>query len=265
MLERILMTGAAGGVGQLLRPLLQPMAAEIRLADIAPISDLRDGEEYVELDVADADAVNAAVQGCDAIIHLAGVSVEKAWSKIRPANIDGVYNLYEAARANGKPRIVFASSNHVIGFHTQETYLDDTAAPRPDGLYGVSKCFGEAMASMYHDKFGIETAIVRIGSCFPEPANLRMLSTWLSAADFARLIERCLTVPRLGCPIIYGVSANDSVWWDNSSVSYLGWKPRDNSEIFRDKVAASGERPGPEDPAAKYQGGLFTQDPIYKA
>lgn len=264
MLNRILITGAAGGVGRQLRPLLAPMAQTLRLADIVAIPDAGANEEVVTCDMADAAAVSAMVEGCDAIVHLGGISTEQSWDKIRPANIDGVFHLYEAARMHGNPRILFASSNHVVGYYRQEEHLDNTALPRPDGLYGVSKCFGEAMASMYHDKFGVETAIVRIGSCFPEVSNRRMLSTWLSAGDLARLIERCFTVPRLGCPIIYGISDNATAWWDNSRVRYLGWKPEDSSESFRAAVEVAGPAPDTEDPLAKYQGGAFTAEPIHK-
>ncbi|MAW84987.1 MAG: NAD-dependent dehydratase [Phyllobacteriaceae bacterium] len=264
MLNRILITGAAGGVGRQLRPLIRPLTHHLRLSDIVPVTDAGDGEEAVTCDLSDAAAVSAMVKGCDAIVHLGGVSTEQSWAKIRPANIDGVFHLYEAARAHGGPRIIFASSNHVVGFHGQDEHLDNTAPARPDSLYGVSKCFGEALASMYHDKFGIETAIVRIGSCFPDVKDRRMLSTWLSAADLALLIERCLTVPRLGCPVIYGVSNNDTVWWDNSRVSHLGWKPRDSSEKFRAAVEAAGPAPDRDDPLARYQGGAFTAEPIHE-
>ncbi len=177
---------------------------------------------------------------------------------IRNSNIDGVVNLYEAARkASHPPRILFASSNHAIGYHTQDTRLDAKSATRPDSLYGVSKVFGEALASMYYDKFGIETACVRIGSCFAEPKNHRMLSTWLSFDDFVTLIERVFAVSRLGCPIIYGASANAASWWDNREVAYLGWTPQDNSEVFRAQVDAQMSPPPADDPTALYQGGAF--------
>lgn len=264
MLNRILITGAAGTVGRQLRPLLAPMAKTLRLSDIVAIGDAGPEDEVVLADLTDPVAVDAMVEGADAIVHLGGVAVEASWAKIRPANIDGVYNLYEAARRHGNPRIIFASSNHAIGYYRQDQRIDNSVVTRPDGLYGVSKCFGEAMASMYHDKFGVETAIVRIGSCFPEPADRRMLSTWLSAEDFARLIECCFTVPDLGCPVIYGASANKTLWWDNSQVDWLGWEPRDSSEQFREKVEAAAPAPSPEEPVAMYQGGVFTAMPIYE-
>ena len=120
------------------------------------------------------------------------------------------------------------------------------------------------MASMYYDKFGIETACVRIGACFPEPKNHRMLSMWMSYDDFVRLIERVFIVPRLGCPIVYGTSANSGVWWDNHEVAYLGWQPQDNAEVFRAKLDAELPAPTPDEPNSKYQGGMFTADRIHE-
>ena len=161
------------------------------------------------------------------------------------------------------PRIVFASSNHTIGYYRQDEHLDAGATLRPDGLYGVSKCFGEAIATLYHDKFGQETARVRIGSCFPEPRDHRMLSTWLSPDDFVSLIGCIFRVPRLGCPVIWGVSDNASRWWDNAAARFLGWRPKDNSEAFREKLDAAMPRPERDAPDAVFQGGKFTAEPIH--
>jgi len=264
MLKRLLITGASGQLGKLARTRLAHLADTIRLSDITDPGPATANEEVVVCDLGDPAAVSRLVQGCDGIIHLGGISVEDRFSKILNANIQGVFNLYEAARRHGRPRIFFASSNHVTGFYRQDQNLDASATPRPDGLYGVSKCFGEAMANLYHDKFGIESAIVRIGSCFPEPRNRRMLITWMSPDDFTSLVECVFRVPRLGCPVIYGVSANDTVWWDNSSIAYLGWRPKDSSAVFRDKVYANDPALAPDDPAAVYQGGSFAADPIFE-
>ena len=264
MLKRLLITGAAGGLGTMLRPLLGHVAKAVRVSDVVEITDAHDGEEMVQCDLSDKSAVEALVAGCDGVLHLGGRSLEDTWQVIRTSNIDGMVNLYEAARNTGKPRILYASSNHTIGFYPQTEQLDVNSPTRPDGFYGVSKVFGEALASMYHDKFGIETACLRIGSCKPEPENHRMLSTWLSPGDFVRLIERVFTVETLGCPIIYGASANDASWWDNSGVAYLGWKPQDNSEIFRAKLDAAMAHPGPDDPTVRFQGGTFAADRIHE-
>lgn len=263
-MKRLLITGAAGGLGQAMRTRLVHLAEMIRLSDVADMGDAAVHEEIVTCDLADKAAVEALVEGCDGIVHFGGKSIEGPWDVVRDSNIEGVFNLYEAARKHGHPRIVFASSNHAIGYHKQSDRLDHNARVRPDSLYGVSKVFGEAMASMYHDKFGQETAIVRIGSSFPEPRDHRMLSTWLSYGDFVRLIERVFAAPHLGCPIIYGASANNASWWDNSGVAYLGWVPQDNSEQYRAGLDAQMETPGPNDPVSYYQGGAFTADGIHE-
>ncbi|MGI6247487.1 MAG: NAD-dependent epimerase/dehydratase family protein [Pseudochelatococcus sp.] len=262
-MKRLLITGAAGGLGSVMRRRLAPLAQVLRLSDIADMGPAAANEEIVPCDLADGAAVARLVEGCDGIVHLGGISVERSYGLIRAGNIDGVFNLYEAARAHGRPRIVFASSNHTVGFYRQEERLTADMPTRPDGLYGVSKVFGEALAHMYHDKFGQESALVRIGSCTEKPLNHRMLSTWISPRDFASLIERVFSVPRLGCPVIWGISANAAGWWDNSHIGYLGWRPQDNAEDWRSELDATVPRPAPDDPVAEFQGGVFTRDPIY--
>lgn len=264
-MKRLLITGASGGLGTLCRERLTHLADILRLSSNTDMGDAAPHEEIMLCDLADKDGVAEIVKDCDGIVHLGGHAVEAPWDVIRAANIDGVYHLYEAARQHGVNRILFASSNHAIGFHDQTTRLDANSPVRPDGLYGVSKVFGEAMARMYYDKFGIETASVRIGSCFPEPRDHRMLSSWLSYDDFIRLIERVFVVPRLGCPIIYGCSNNQAVWWDNHETAFLGWKPQDSSEVFRAKIDAAMDRPDRDDPLARYQGGMFCVDGIHES
>ncbi|MCV6592983.1 MAG: NAD(P)-dependent oxidoreductase [Silicimonas sp.] len=266
MLKKLLITGANGNLGRMCRARLGHLAETLRISDRDDLGAAAAGEELVICDLADRLAVEALVEGCDGIVHLGGQSVEAPWEVIRSANLDGVFHLYEAARkASVTPRILFASSNHAIGFYEQNERLDAKSPPKPDGLYGVSKVFGEAMASMYHDKFGIETASVRIGSCFPEPRDHRMLSTWMSEDDFVRLIERVFLVPRLGCPIIYGASDNGASWWDNRDVAYLGWRPQDDGEAYRAALDARMEPPGRDEAAAVYQGGAFCADGIHEA
>lgn len=265
MLERLLITGANGNLGKVCRQRLGHLARTLRLSARKGLGEAAPNEEIVYCDLADKAAVAALVEGCDGIVHMGGQSVEAPWDTIRAANMDGVFHLYEAARkAPVTPRIVFASSNHVIGYHRQTERLDAGAPTRPDGLYGVSKVFGEALARMYHDKFGIETALVRIGSCQPEPQDYRNLSTWLSHDDLVSLIERIFAVPKLGCPVIYGVSANDAGWWDNHEAAFLGWQPRDNAEAFRARIEATVDRPAPDDPVALFQGGAFCADGIHE-
>lgn len=262
MLKRLLITGAGGGLGKVARSRLGYLAENLRLSDIVELGAAGEKEEIILCELGDKEGVEKLVEGCDAVLHLGGISVEDSFEKILNANIRGIYNLYEAARKLGKPRIFMASSNHAIGFHPQDERLDAKSLQRPDGLYGVSKCFAEAMASLYHDKFGVETALVRIGSCFPEPVDRRMLSTWLSYDDFISLVERVFTAPRLGCPVIYGVSDNEAVWWDNREAAYLGWRPKDSSTVFKEKVYATAPQPPADSVEVLFQGGKFAGLPI---
>lgn len=263
-MNRLLITGAAGQLGRVMRDRLAPLANILRLADITPMGEARANEEIVTCDLADALAVDAMVAGCDGIVHLGGISVERPFDQIVGGNIIGLYNLYEAARANGLPRIVFASSNHTVGFYKQTDRLGPDCPFRPDSLYGVSKVYGEALARMYFDKFGQETALVRIGSCTAQPENHRMLGSWFSHGDFTALIAAIFATPKLGCPVIWGASANDAGWWDNSHLDWLGWTARDNAESWRARVDATVPRPPADDPSLVYQGGIFTRYPIYK-
>jgi uronate dehydrogenase len=257
MLKTLLLTGAAGGVGQALRPLLSQIAESVVLSDLTPIHDLRPNERFVACDLADRAGVDALVTGVDGIIHLGGISVEKPFDLIMQGNILGLYNLYEAARAAGRPRIVFASSNHAIGFYRRDERIDNKVPTRPDSLYGVSKVFGEAVASLYFDKFGQETLSVRIGSCFPEPRNTRMLATWFSVRDFLSLCGCAFDAPRLGHTIVYGASDNDEQWWDNSQAAFLGWKPRDSSAPWKAEILSRTPQEDPNDPTVIFQGGGF--------
>lgn len=257
-LPRLLLTGAAGGLGRVLRDRLQPFARVLRLSDIAALAPARGAhEEVVPCDLADKQAVHALVAGCDAIVHLGGVSLERPFEDILEANIKGVFHIYEAARRHGVKRVVFASSNHVIGFYRQDERIDALAPRRPDGYYGLSKSFGEDLAQFYWDRYGIETVSIRIGSSFPEPANRRMMSTWLSYDDLTQLIRQSLFTPDVKHTVVYGMSANRQVWWDNRAAAHLGFAPQDSSEPFRAQVEAQ-PPVAPTDPNAIYQGGAFT-------
>jgi uronate dehydrogenase len=254
-----LLTGAAGGLGTALRSRLLANCEVLRLSDKLAFGEAGAGEEIVLADLADAVAVNAAVAGCDAIVHMGGISVEAPFETILQANILGVYHLYEAARQHGVKRVVFASSNHVTGFYKQGETITADHPPRPDGFYGLSKAYGEDLARLYFDRHGIETACVRIGSSFPEPRDRRMLATWLSYDDLHRLISACLSTPVLGHSIVFGMSNNAVTWWDNCRAKHIGYVPQDSSDVFRDAVFARTAAPDLNDPAAVYQGGAFVK------
>ena len=257
-LDRLLLTGAAGALGRVLREGLKPHAKTIRLSDKAAMEPARANEEVVACDLADKKAVDELVKGCDAIVHLGGVSVERPFEEVLDANIRGIFHIYEGARRHGCRRVVFASSNHAIGFHKQGEMLDADSARRPDGYYGLSKAYGEDLSRFYFDRYGIETACIRIGSSFPEPKDRRMLITWLSYRDLTELVRCCLFAPTLGHTIVYGMSANRDKWWNNAKAAHLGFHPRDSSEPFRAKVEAQPPL-AEDDPARIYQGGAFVK------
>ena len=255
--NRLLLTGAAGGLGKVLRESLKPYAKVLRLSDIAQMAPAAGNHEEVLLcDLSDKHAVHQMVEGVDAILHFGGVSVERPFEEILGPNISGIFHIYEAARRHGVKRVIFASSNHVIGFYTQDQTLDARSPRRPDGYYGLSKSYGEDMATFYFDRYGIETVSIRIGSSFPEPQNRRMMSTWLSFDDLTQLIERSLYTPNVGHTVVYGASNNLNVWWDNRFAAHLGFEPKDSSEVFRSKVEAQ-PMPAANDPSMIYQGGAF--------
>jgi uronate dehydrogenase len=262
-IDRLLLTGAAGALGRQLRQSLKPFANTLRLSDIAAMEPAKDGEEVVPCDLADKAAVDRLVAGCQAIVHLGGVSVERPFEEILEANIKGVFHIYEGARRHGVKRVVFASSNHVIGFHKQGEMLDASSPRRPDGYYGLSKAYGEDLSRFYFDRYGIETACLRIGSSFPEPKDRRMLITWLSYRDLTELVRCSLFAPKLGHAIVYGASANRDKWWDNRGATHLGFQPQDSSEQFRPKVETQ-PPPDPADPATQYQGGAFVKNGPYE-
>ena len=256
--DRLLLTGAAGGLGKALRPRLKAYCAALRVSDVAPLGAAGPGEEVVPAALQDAHAVDELLRGVSAVVHLGGVSTEGPFEPILQANIIGVHNLYEAARRHAVKRIVFASSNHVTGFYRQDQVIDAHMPVRPDGNYGVSKAFGENLSRFYFDRYGIETACLRIGQSFPEPKDRRALSIWLSHDDLERLVVACLAVPVLGHTVVYGMSDNTTRWWDNTPAAHLGFRPQDSSERFRAALEARQPiPPGVNDPALLYQGGGF--------
>lgn len=258
-LGRLLLTGAAGGLGRQLRPRLRRRADFLRVSDVADMAPAEGAEEVVVARLEDREAVHRLLANVDAVVHLGGVSTEQPFDQILQANIVGVYNLYEAARKQGVRRVVFASSNHVTGFYRQDEVIDATMPARPDGHYGISKAFGEDLSRFYFDRYGIETVCLRIGSSFPEPKDRRMLATWLSYDDLERLVVASLTAPVVGHSIVFGMSDNTTTWWDNTAARHLGYRPQDSSEPFRAAVEARQPRLDPQDPATRYQGGAFVR------
>lgn len=258
---RLLITGAAGALGRVLREALAKelehgqMWSHIRVSDRAPIVDVKNHEEVVICDLANRAAMESLLKDVNAVVHLGGQAVETPFEGVCESNIKGVFNLYEAARLSGCNRVVMASSNHVSGCYDQGQFVSPDMPARPDGYYGVSKLFAEGMASMYFDRYGIETVNVRLGSVIPKPEDRRGLSTWLSYPDFVRLTQAALCAKGVGCLTVYGVSANSQKWWSELGWDKIGYVPQDNAEAWRAELE---KKVFPEGSMmAKKQGGIF--------
>ncbi len=212
---RVLLTGAAGNIGSRLRRLLPPLY-ELVLTDLAPPADLRPDETFIAADLADAASVEKAAAGVDAILHFGGQSVEAPWETVLRSNIIGTYNVFEAARKQGVRRVVFASTNHVVGFYRRSEKIGPDAPPLPDSRYGVSKAFGEALGALYAHKYGLSVFCIRIGHVSDQPADERRLAIWLKPEDLAALIRIGLEREGLAYEVVYGMSDNARAWWVNS-------------------------------------------------
>ena len=254
---KVALTGAAGGLGRVLRAEGLERGWNIRSSAREPLEALAPGEDLCVGDLRDAAAIDRLLAGVDVLIHMAGTSVERPLDEIIDNNLRGLVEVYEGARRQCVRRIVFASSNHAIGMYrsneTQRLPLD--CKLRPDTFYGLSKVWGEAIGQMYWDKHGIETVNVRIGSCMPQPTEPRHLATWLGHEDLFRLMECCFQSATLGCLAVWGVSANTRSWWDNNQAAALGYTPRQNAEDWAAEILL---KPDPLDLLSQqFQGGIF--------
>lgn len=249
----VLLTGAAGKLGQALRPLLAPWCAELRLIDRLPLQIERANEKVFETDLGDVAGLRAAMEGCSAVVHFAGYPREAGWDVLLPANIQGVINLWEAAHAAGVDRIVHASSNHAVGFYPRRETLDEKVHPKPDSRYGLTKVFMEGIAELYAQKHGVRGFGIRIGHCAVEPSDARMLSHWIHPEDLASLIRVGLEAD-YECEIVYGASANRRSWWTNERAYALGYRPQHSADPHE---AALSARTSDQPVAEHFQGGSF--------
>lgn len=253
-MKRVLITGAAGAIGSTLRAGLAGADPLLRLTDIKPVADLSAGQEFALADLTNFAAVKSVMDGIDCVVHLGGVPREGPWEAILPANIAGTYNVFEAARQSGVRRVVFASSNHVIGYHRADKTIGTDAEARPDSRYGASKVFGEALGRLYADKHGMSVACLRIGSFRARPGNTRQLATWISPRDMVRLVRRCIDAPDYHFLVLYGISNNTRARWRNPAAATIGYAPQDNAEAYAASLPAAEADSGP---AALFHGGEF--------
>lgn len=270
-MEPVLITGAAGAVGSYLLAGLPALGHRLRGFDLRrPGSSPTPGvpattgttpagtDGWIVGDIRDPEALDRAMAGVRAVVHLAAIPTEAPFADLIGPNIEGTYQVFEAARRAGVDRIIYASSNHAVGFTRRTRLVGTGTRPRPDTYYGVTKVFGEALASLYADRHGMRVACVRIGSCFPRPTTVRHLATWLSPGDASRLVHACLTAPDLTYAVLYGISANTRAWWDLGPARELGYQPEDDAEAYAQRVLAERGPLAEDDPEAVYLGGEFT-------
>ena len=251
----VLLTGASGMLGRQIAHHLAGLGWNLVLSDITPFPDpLPANAKFVRCDLNAGVDVLRMAEGCGTILHFGGVSVERPFTEVLGPNISGLYHIYEAARREGA-RVLFASSNHAIGFHERSEKLDDDCQFMPDGFYGLSKAYGDLMGRTYWFKHGVENVNVRIGSSFPEPAEARMLATWLSSDDLVRLCIRATLAPKVGSCVIWGASNNSRTFWGHDSREALDWLPQDSADSHAGRV---GNITSGNPVIERYQGGGYT-------
>ena len=256
-MNKILVTGAAGDVGSRLRKLLPALYPNIRWSDIKTPADLGANEEFVAADLSDMAQVEKIVDGVDGVVHLGGFSVEGPWDTILQSNIVGTYNMFEAAHRAGVSRVVFASSNHAVGFYPRDKRIGVNVTVRPDSRYGVSKAFGEAIGAMYADKHGLRVTCLRIGNVGDAPIDQRRLAIWLKSEDLVQLIQIGLEHRDIKFEVFYGCSNNAAAWWDNSNAQRYGYQPKGKADDYREQAMAAQAKLGPDPVGDKFQGGAF--------
>ena len=232
-MKTVLLTGASGRIGQCLR---RGMRDDYRLIlfNRSAIADLGPNETLIRGDTTDAGSVERAARGVDAIVDMAGVSdVQSFREKLLPVNILGTSNVFEAARVAGVPRVVYASTHHVVGYYPAGQIIDETVPIRPDSMYAVTKCFAEAMGRLYAEKAGLSVVCLRIGFFQDRPLEERHLAVWISPADMTQLVRCAVEARGIQYEAVYGVSNNSRCWWDLTRArKVLGYNPRDDAEVY---------------------------------
>ncbi len=237
--KKVLITGAAGEIGRVLAEDLK-QDYNLRLLYHKTVLPAVGNEEIIVGSINDMEGMITATTGVDTVVHMAGNPDDKAgFEDVAGVNIHGTYTTFEAAKRSGVNRIVFASTNHVTGYYEIEgIYTSPDMPVRPDGYYGVSKVFGEAIGRYYADAFGISVICLRIGTCKSEDAvinrkNDRMLSTWLSLRDAVHLVRLSIEAESISFGIYYGISNNTRAYWDiQNAREELGYDPQDNAEDY---------------------------------
>ena len=256
MKNKVLVTGASGHLGGMLFRSLANLGYKKIIGTDIKKKNIQKNQKFILADLKNIKATIKMTRGIYAIVHFGAIPVEDTQPNILHNNIIGTYNLFEAARINKVKRIIFASSNHAIGFHRRKLKLNQHSNQRPDSHYGLSKAFGEQLSRFYADKFNIKSMCIRIGSCLKKPEDRRHLSTWISYGDLTQLVDIGIKNKIIHHEIVYGVSRNKKSWWNNSRAYQLGYKPGDSADKFDISLLSKNEYK--DKMALLFQGGVFT-------
>lgn len=255
---RVLVTGSSGSVGRALVAGLPSRGWVVRQLDrVAPVVDLPAPHDAVIGDCFDPAVLDAALDGCTAVVHLAAVADEAPIEEVAASHVVGTARVLDAVARAGLRRVVVASSNHAVGFTPRAGLVGVDVRPRPDTNYGVGKVATEALCSLATDRDGLETVCLRIGTFRDRPVTRRHLSTWLSPGDLVALVDAGLRAPGVTHEIVYGISANTRAWWDLTPALALGYRPRDDAEAYAAEVLAATPEPAADDPDEAFLGGSF--------
>jgi uronate dehydrogenase len=256
MNKKILVTGASGHLGGMLFNSLAKIGYKNLIGTDINKKSLEKNKKFILADLKNLKTTVKMTKGIHAIVHFGAIPIEDTQKNILQNNIIGTYNLFEAARINKVKRIIFASSNHAIGFHRRTTRLNELSTQRPDSHYGLSKAFGEDLSRLYADKFNIKSMCIRIGSCLKTPEDRRHVSTWISYRDLTQLVNIGIKHKSIHNEIVYGASRNKKSWWNNSRAHKLGYKPKDSADRFNLSLLTKNEYK--DKMALLFQGGVFT-------
>jgi uronate dehydrogenase len=247
----VVLTGAAGNVSGMIREGLRGRY-HMLLTDCRRIGRVHEGETFVRADLRNITKLRRIMRGARAVIHLGGISNEAAFESVLQANIRGTYAVLEAARLEGVRRVILASSGHVTGLYPRHVRIDETAAPRPDSFYGVSKACTELLGRFFAEKFGMQVVCLRIGHVSPEPQYEIDRSIWLSPRDLLQLLGIAIETPEITFETLYAVSDNPERFWSLERARSMGYAPKDAAQV-RARIL-NGELTGV---AALFQGETF--------
>lgn len=231
---RVLVTGSAGDIGTVVTAGLRRQGYDVRGLDLQPAESPHPNDMVADL--IEPGVADDAVAGVDAVVHLANIPSEAPLPRILESHLHTTARLLDAMVEAGVGRMVYASSNHAVGFTPRTDNLSADTPPRPDTFYGIGKVAAEALCRLYVDRHRIDAVCCRIGSFLPRPARRRELATWLSHEDAVRMMAAVLTAPDPGFRLIFGISANSRAWWDLAAGRALGYEPQDDAEAFAEQI-----------------------------